>query len=136
MTVDLLLENVRRHLCLTNEALGDAAAQIDNARGARAESNLRQIQNILHDVELKVVLLFKARAGDAYGDAAVSDSRTENRHARFVSRGQHAVLGGDLREFAAQQVQKFARRIRTRLIQLAGKTADPFFGLVIFFFTR
>src|SRR5713226_2913274 len=28
VTVDLLLENVRRHLCLTNEALGDAAAQI------------------------------------------------------------------------------------------------------------
>ena len=80
-----------------------------NARGARADGNLRQIQNVLHDIELKVVLLFKPRAGDAHGDAAIADSRTENGHARFVSRGQHAVLGGDLRKFAAQQVQKFAR---------------------------
>src|SRR5258708_28934206 len=109
VTVDLLFENVRRHFSLTDEALGDAAAQIDYARGARADGNLRQIQNILHDVELKVVLLFKASACDAYGDSAVSYSRTENRHARFVSRGQHAVFSGDLCEFAAQQVQKLAR---------------------------
>ncbi len=53
MAVHLLFEDVRRHFSLANETLGDAAAQIDYAGDARAQSDLRQIQNVLHDIELR-----------------------------------------------------------------------------------
>src|SRR5882724_3800743 len=134
VAVYLLFEDVRRHFSLANEALGNAATQINDSGDARAQSDLRQIQNVLNDVELKVVFLLETGTGDADSDAAIGDARTENRHPRFVSRGEHTVFGGNLSQFTTQQMQELARRIRTRLIQLAGKASDPLFGFVIFLF--
>src|SRR5438105_11566044 len=109
VSVYLLLKDVRRHFRLADKALGDAAADVDCSRHARADSNLRHVQNVLHDVELKVVLLFKPRPGNAYSDPTFGDTRTKNRNTRFVSGGQDAVFRSNLSQFAAEQMQELAR---------------------------
>ena len=52
VTVNLLLEDVRRHFSLAKKALGDAAADIDDARDPGANRDLGHVQNVLLDVEL------------------------------------------------------------------------------------
>src|SRR4030095_12476043 len=55
VTVNLLLEDVRRHFSLAQKALGDAAADIDHAGDPGANRYLGHVQHVLHDVELKVI---------------------------------------------------------------------------------
>src|SRR5947199_5685746 len=58
--VDLLMKNVRRHFGLANETLGDATADVNYTGDARPDGDLGHVQHVLHDVELKVVLLFES----------------------------------------------------------------------------
>src|SRR2546423_4195843 len=125
------LHNVRGKLHLLHEAFGRAAAKVNRACHTGFSENLRHVQNILHYVELEVVLLVEARSADAYGERAIHDGRAEDWHARFVSGGEHAVFRCNLGQFPAKHVQKLARRVRARLVYLVSKTADPFFSFVI-----
>src|ERR1700730_11220394 len=84
VSVVMVFENRAGAFRLLQKTLRSAAAQIDHARNAGAHADLHHVQYILHDVEIKVILLLKARGGDADGDAAVGQSWTENWHASFV----------------------------------------------------
>src|SRR5207302_5089747 len=108
VTQYLLFEDVRGHLSLAHETFGNAAAEIDYSRHARAQGNLRQVEHILNQIKMEIVFLFKARTGDAYGNPAVADPGAKDRHARFVSCRQNAVFRGNLCKFAAEQVKELA----------------------------
>src|SRR5262245_10342614 len=111
MTEHLLFEDVRSHFSLPHKTLRDAAAEIDQAGHARAQSYLRQVEHVLHKIKREVVFLFETRARDADRDPTVADARTEYRHTRFVGRRQHAIFRGYLCQFTAEQMQKLTRRI-------------------------
>src|SRR5947207_10174500 len=106
VAVNLLFENVRGHLGLAQETLRYAAADVDDSGYACPNGNLRHVEHVLHDVELKVVLLLETRTRDPNSNPAVGDPRTKNRDPRLVSRRQHTIFCGDLGKFAAEQMQE------------------------------
>ena len=75
------LDDVGGDFRLLDEALRGPAAQVYDARDARARRDLRHVENVLDDVELKIVLLLEARGGDADADGAIRDGRAEDGHA-------------------------------------------------------
>src|ERR1700730_5249185 len=106
VAVNLLFENVRGHLCLAQETLRYAAADVNDSGYACANGDLRHVEHVLHVVELKVVLLFETSTRDPNSNSAVGEPRTKHRTPRLVSCRQHAIFRGDLREFAAEQMQE------------------------------
>ena len=125
----------RRECRLLNKTLRCAAAETEYSGHARVNHDIHHIEHVLNDVEHEVVLLLETCACDPDGEATVGNRRTEDRHSRFVSGSKHAVLGGDLGQFAAKQMQELARRVSTCLIELVRKSADPLLCLAIFFIT-
>src|SRR5438270_89128 len=127
------LDDLRGDFGLMEKAARRAAAQVDDAGDARPRRDLREVKDVLREIELEVVLLLEARGGDADGNRTVGDARTEDGHARLVSGRKHPVVRGDLGQLTTEQVQEFARRIWARLIELMDEAADPFLRLTILF---
>ena len=74
-----------------------------------AARDVHHVEHVLNDIEHEVVLLLKTGGRDAHRDAAISHCRTENRHSRFISRGEQPVFRSNLRQLSSEQVQELAR---------------------------
>src|SRR5262245_17968720 len=116
-------------LALLDERFSHAAGEVDHAGRTGLGDDLSHLDHVLNHVELELVLLLDAADADGHAEGAVGDGGAEYGHARFEGRGQNAVFGGDLAQLAPQQVQKFARRVGMRAVELRGEPADPFIRL-------
>ncbi len=108
MPVMMLLRQKRRDCGLLNEALGCSTAEIDDSTDTSVGHNVHHVENVLDDIEHEIILFLEAGAGDTDGKAAIGDSRTENRHARLVSRSEHTVFRSNFRQLPAEEMQKLA----------------------------
>src|SRR6185436_20321110 len=85
VTMMMVLGYEGRNFGLLNKAFRSSTAEIDNSCDSSTSCDVHHVENVLDDIEHKVILLLKAGRCDTYSNATVGYGWTKDRNSRLVS---------------------------------------------------